>query len=135
MMITSFYFTHATGFKSGGFDLRGAGNPANFIFDEEESTNYEIGGKHTFLDGTLRFNWTVYRTEVEDLQVSANDPVLIQQIVAAADATSDGVEFDLLWAATDALTLSLVGAYTDATYDSFTGSCYLSQVENGQRMY
>lgn len=126
-----FYATHSTGFKSGGFDLRGAGNPASFIFDEEESTNYEIGGKHTFLDGSMRFNWTVFRTKVRGLQVSANDPVLIQQIVAQANATSDGVEFDILWAATESLTWSFVGAYTDARYDSFTGSCYLSQVETG----
>jgi len=126
------YFTYATGFKSGGFDLRGAGNPANFIFPEETSENFEIGGKHLFLDNTLRFNWAFYHTEVEDLQVSANDPVLIQQIVAAADATSEGVELDVLWATPiDGLSLSFVGAYTDAEYDSFTGSCYLSQVETG----
>jgi outer membrane receptor protein involved in Fe transport len=128
----NFYISTATGFKSGGFDLRGAGNPADFIFGEEESTNYEIGGRHTLLDGSLRFNWTIYHTEVDGLQVSANDPVLIQQIVASADATSEGIEVDLLWATPlEGLTLSLVGAYTDAEYDSFIGSCYLSQVENG----
>jgi len=122
----------ATGFKSGGFDLRGAGNPDNFIFDEEESTNFEIGGRHMLLDQSLRFNWTIYRTEVDGLQVSANEPVLIQQIVASADATSQGVEVDLLWAtALDGLTLGLVAAYTKAEYDEFVGSCYLSQVENG----
>lgn len=128
----NFYFTHATGFKSGGFDLRGAGNPANFIFGEEESTNYELGGKHLFLDNSLRFNWTIYRTEVEDLQVSANDPVIIQQIVAAADATSQGVELDLLWATPlEGLSLNFVGAYTDSEYDRFTGSCYLGQSASG----
>jgi outer membrane receptor protein involved in Fe transport len=127
-----FYFTHATGFKSGGFDLRGAGNPANFIFDEEESTSFEFGGKHTFLDDTLRFNWTLYHTEVDDLQVSANDPVLIQQVVAAADATSEGIELDVLWATPlEGLTLSFVGAYTDSEYDKFIGSCYLGQVQTG----
>ena len=126
------YVSTATGFKSGGFDLRGAGNPANFIFGEEESTNYEIGGKHTFLDGTFRANWAIYRTEVDDLQVSANDPVLIQQRVAAADVTSQGVELDLSWATpVDGLSFNLVASYTDAEYDEFIGSCYLSQVETG----
>ena len=126
-----FYFTHATGFKSGGFDLRGAGNPANFVFDEEESTSFEGGGKHTLLDGSLRANWTVFHTTVDDLQTAANDPVIIQQIVASADAETTGVELDLLWAATDALTLNFNGTYMDADYDRFIGSCYLSQVENG----
>ncbi len=129
---TKFYLSTATGFKSGGFDLRGAGNPASFIFPEEESTNFELGGRHLLADGSLRLNWTLYHTEVDDLQVSANDPVLIQQIVAAADATSEGVEVDLLWATpVDGLTLNLVTAYTKAEYDRFIGSCYLSQVENG----
>lgn len=127
-----FYVSTATGFKSGGFDLRGAGNPANFIFPEEESTNFELGGRHLFSQGSFRLNWTIYHTEVDDLQVSANDPVLIQQIVAAADATSEGVEIDLLWATPlDGLTVNLVTAYTKAEYDSFIGSCYLSQPENG----
>lgn len=127
-----YYLSTATGFKSGGFDLRGAGNPASFIFGEEESINYELGGRHLLLDGSFRFNWTIYQTNVDGLQVSANDPVLIQQVVASADATSSGVEVDLLWATpTDGLTLNFVAAYTDTEYDKFIGSCYLSQVETG----
>ncbi len=127
-----FYVSAATGFKSGGFDLRGAGNPANFIFGEEESANFEIGGRHTLADGSVRLNWTLFHTEVDGLQVSANDPVLIQQIVASADATSEGLELDFLWATpVEGLTLNIVSAYTKATYDRFVGSCYLSQVENG----
>jgi len=119
---SNLYVSTATGFKSGGFDLRGAGNPASFVF----------GGRHTLANGSLRFNWTLYHTEVDDLQVSSNDPVLIQQTVAAADATSQGVEVDLYWATpADGLVLSFVGAYTDSTYDDFVGPCYLSQVENG----
>ncbi len=124
-----FYITSATGFKSGGFDLRGAGNPDNFVFGEEETTNFEVGGKHYFLDNSIRFNWTIFHTEVEGLQVSANDPVLIQQVVASADATSEGLEVDLLWSTPiEGLNISFVGAYTDATYDEFLGSCYLGQV-------
>lgn len=126
-----FYFTNSTGFKSGGFDLRGAGDPDAFIFPEEETTNYEFGGKHTLFNGSLRVNWTLYRTEVENLQVSANDPIIIQQIVASADATSEGVELDMSWAPTDGLLLTFAGAYTDAKYDRFIGSCYLGQPETG----
>ena len=133
---SQYYLSTATGFKSGGFDLRGAGNPASFIFGEEESTNFEFGGRHLLLDGSLRFNWTIYHTDVDDLQVSANDPVLIQQVVASADATSEGVEIDLLWATpTDGLTLNFVAAYSDTEYDRFIGSCYLSQVETGEACF
>lgn len=126
-----FYVTYATGFKSGGFDLRGDGNPAKFVFGNEDSTNIEIGGKHTLANDSLRFNWAIFHMEVDDLQSSANDPVLIQQIVAQGDVTSEGVEVDLLWAVTDRLQLSFVGTYLDADYDRFIGACYLGQVETG----
>jgi iron complex outermembrane receptor protein len=128
---SNLYLTYATGFKSGGFDLRGAGDPAKFIFRPEESTNVEVGGKHTLADGSVRLNWAVFHTEVDDLQSAANDPIIIQQIVAQGDATSEGVEVDLLWAATDNLRFSFVGTWLDAEYDNFLGSCYLSQVETG----
>jgi outer membrane receptor protein involved in Fe transport len=128
---SNLYFTHATGFKSGGFDLRGAGDPSKFIFFPEESANYEIGGKHLLADGSVRFNWAIFHTEVDDLQGAANDPVIIQQIVAQGDVTSDGLELDLAWAVSDNFTFTFVGTYLDATYDDFESSCYLSQVENG----
>lgn len=121
------YVTSSTGFKSGGFDLRGAGDPARFVFGEEETTNFELGGKHTFADGTLRFNWTLFQTEVDDLQVSSNDPVLIQQVVSSADVTNSGLEYELIWAATDALQLSLVGAFLDSELDGFISECHAGQ--------
>lgn len=128
---SNLYLTYATGFKSGGFDLRGAGDPAKFIFRPEESTNIEVGGKHTLADGSVRFNWAIFHTEVDDLQSAANDPIIIQQIVAQGDATSEGVEVDLLWAATDKLRFSFIGTWLNAEYDNFLGSCYLSQPETG----
>ena len=128
---SNLYATIATGFKSGGFDLRGAGDPAKFIFRPEESTNFEVGGKHTLADGSVRLNWALFHTTVDDLQSAANDPVIIQQIVAQGDATSEGAEIDLLWAVSDNFRLSFTGTWLNAEYDDFVGSCYLSQVETG----
>jgi iron complex outermembrane receptor protein len=125
------YLLYATGFKSGGFDLRGAGDPSKFIFQPEETANLELGGKHTLANGSVRFNWAIFHTEVDDLQSAANDPVIIQQIVAQGDATSDGVELDLLWAVTDNFRVSFVSTWLDAQYDNFVGACYLGQPENG----
>ena len=119
-----YYVGTSTGFKSGGFDLRGAGDPANFIFGEEESTNYEIGGRHTLLDNSLRLNWTLYHTNIEGLQLSSNDPATITQTVVNGEATADGLEWDLVWAASENFNLSLAGAYLDATYDNFLAACY-----------
>ncbi len=119
-----YYVSTSTGFKSGGFDLRGAGNPANFVFDEEESTNYEIGGRHTLADNTVRLNWTLYSTNIEGLQLSSNDPATITQTVVNGEATAEGLEWDLVWAASDNLNLTFAGAYLDATYDNFLAACY-----------
>jgi len=122
------YFSAASGFKSAGFNIRANVNNAaaqqNFVFDEEESVNFEIGGKHDLLDGSLRFNWTIFNTEIDGIQLSANDPVNISQSVVNGDASAVGVEFDLLWAATDAWTLGLTGAFTKTEYDEFLGDCW-----------
>jgi iron complex outermembrane receptor protein len=125
------YVSYATGFKSGGFDLRGAGDPSKFIFLPEESALYEVGGKHTLADGSVRLNWALFYTDVDDLQAAANDPIIIQQIVAQGDATSKGLELDLLWVVTDNVRLSYVGTLLEAEYGDFLGSCYLSQPETG----
>ncbi len=128
---SNLYLTYATGFKSGGFDLRGAGDPSKFIFRSEESAMLEFGGKHTLANGSIRLNWAIFSTEVDDLQSAANDPVIIQQIVAQGDASADGVELDLAWAVTDNFRFSFVGTYLDATYGDFIGACWFGQVEIG----
>ncbi len=129
------YASVATGFKSGGFNLLG-GLPQDtiaqsFIFGDEQSTNYEIGGKHTLSDGALVFNWTVFRTEIDDLQVSSNDPNLIAQTINnAAGARSQGLELDTRWAPTNQMNFSLAAAWLDTEYTDFNGSpCYSGQTE------
>ncbi len=122
-----FYVSAATGFKSGGFDLRGAGDPTKFVFPKEESMQYELGGKHTLADGRLRVNWALFQLEIDDLQLSTNDPILIQQVVGQAEVTSKGFEWDTVWAVTDEFNLTWTGAYLDSTYDRFRSNCYLLQ--------
>jgi outer membrane receptor protein involved in Fe transport len=126
-----FYFTNSTGFKSGGFDLRGAGDPGKFVFPKESTEHFEIGGKHTFVDGSLRFNWAAFHTNVQDLQTSANDPLIISQIVAPANITSQGFEWDIQWVPVDNLLLTFTGTYAEAEYNRFFGACYLGQFETG----
>jgi outer membrane receptor protein involved in Fe transport len=122
------YISYATGFKSGGFDLRGFGDPDKFTFPHEASKSFEVGGKHTLFNNTFRVNWTAFYMTVDDLQISSIDPVLFQQIVANPDVKSKGVELDVVWAATDALTLTFAGAYLDAEYDGdFIATCFIGQ--------
>lgn len=125
------YLSAATGFKSSGFNIRqNVETPETqerFVFGEEESFNIELGGKHDLLDGSLRFNWTLYNTTIDGLQLSSNDPENVTQAVVNGDASATGLEFELTWAATDALTLGLNGAINDVEYDDFLAPCYDGQ--------
>lgn len=122
------YISGATGFKSAGFNIRSnVSDPVsqeNFVFAEEESINFEFGGKHELLDGSLRVNWTLFATEIDGIQLSSSDPVSLSQAVINGDATATGLEFDSLWAATDAWTLGLSGAFTETEYEEFLGDCW-----------
>lgn len=123
-----FYVSAATGFKSQGFNIRGNSNNAagqgNFVFDDEQSLNYEVGGKHELLDRSLRLNWTVYHTTIDGLQLASNDPVNISQAVVNGEASATGIEWDLMWALSDSFTLGFVGAYNNTEYDEFLGPCW-----------
>jgi outer membrane receptor protein involved in Fe transport len=87
---TMLYASFATGFKAGGFNLVSGLTQqiasTTFSFEPETTTNYELGGRHEIDVGAadLVFNWTFYRLEIEDQQVSSNDPVIIAQRVTNA---------------------------------------------------
>ncbi|MHA7899259.1 MAG: TonB-dependent receptor [Henriciella sp.] len=83
-------------------------NPGDIAqFDErqygpDQTTNYEIGAKTTWLDGALTFNGAIFFVEWTDPQVdsatvNANIPITIN----AAGAESTGIELQGSWAVTD----------------------------------
>jgi outer membrane receptor protein involved in Fe transport len=127
------YLSYAEGFKGGGYQLWPVGpgvlSAAQIEFDAEDATSIELGGKHTLLDKTLQFNWSIFQTEVEDLQVSAFDPQLTaQNIVNAAAVTSKGIEADFTWLPDNNHKIVVAAALLDATYDSYLGaSCWPGQ--------
>lgn len=106
-----------------GQDWRTCYDPTNpsddFEFDDEEVTAYEIGGKHTLLQGGMNFNWAAFYTEYDNLQTSIFKGIGFG-VTNAAEVTVQGIEFDLLWLAAENLTLGLNGAWLDAEYDSYS---------------
>jgi outer membrane receptor protein involved in Fe transport len=118
-----FYGSVRRGFKGGGFDhqLNASQEAAErgFQFDEEEVTAFEIGGKMTLLEGSAQLNWAVFRSEFDDLQISALQPDVSFQVGNAASAITQGVEVDGKWQATENFRLSAAVAYLDAEYDDF----------------
>lgn len=140
------YFTWSQGFKSGGFTSADDGNPFDlgvgefgpydptrpaddFEFDDEEVNAFEIGGKHTLLDGAMTLNWAAFHTEYENLQISIFKGVGFG-VTNAAETTVEGFEFELLWQALEGLQLGLSGSYLNAEYDSYpTAPCTAIQLD------
>ncbi|MDB5425188.1 MAG: hypothetical protein JWQ29_2604 [Phenylobacterium sp.] len=113
-----------TGFRSGGYALRGAA--LTFApYSAEKVTAYEIGSKNDFLDNRLRLNATVYLNKYKDLQrtVTQQDPQIgiIQSTFNAATATIYGVELEGVAKLNENWSVTAVYGYLHAKYDSFAG--------------
>jgi outer membrane receptor protein involved in Fe transport len=94
-------------------------NPSDdFEFEDEEVVAWEIGGKHTLLEGAMNLNWAAFYTEYDNLQTSIFKGVGFG-VTNAAEVTVQGLEFDLLWLVAEGLQVGLNGAYLDAEYDSY----------------
>jgi|GEM_PF-108125 len=130
---TMIFVTASTGVKGGGFDARYLNAPgANFEYDEESAKNFELGVKSTLLDGRMTLNATLFRTDVDDLQVSIFDGKTAFLVDNAGAMRAEGLEFDLKFAATENLTITAAGAYLDNRYTKFDNSpCWVSQTVDG----
>ncbi len=124
-----YYLNIARGFKGGGFNGQAAGPDAvalaTFQFEEEEVTAYELGAKLSFLDGSMQLNAALFRSEYDDLQVTSLGDDLTFNVGNASSAITEGLELDLKWRATEALTLNGIVTFLDSTFDDYTEApCY-----------
>ena len=140
------FFTYSRGYKSGGISLNrdAAGNalglgdpvlgcppggfpvpaspfcafaPADPTFEPEFADHYEIGFKSTLLDGRMRLNASLWKTDFEGLQLQTLRPDGSFQVVNVAGATSQGVELDVNLAATRYLDVFFAVQFLDADFD------------------
>ncbi|MCF6192786.1 MAG: TonB-dependent receptor, partial [Kangiellaceae bacterium] len=142
---TMVYGGVSTGFKAGGFNsfymnspTRGGGAFSDDVsFEDEQVTSFELGLKTTILDGSLDLNIAAFHSNFEDLQVSIFSGNTTFQVENAAEATTKGIEADIRWRATDALSVTASFAYTDFEFDDFqTQACRSSQfVAERERLY
>jgi len=153
------YASFSQGFKSGGFTAADDGNPGDltptsfpcapnpdftvdlsacydvtnpnddFEFGDEEVDAFELGGKHTLLDGGMTLNWALFYTEYTDLQTAIFEGLGFV-VKNAAGSEIYGLEVDALWQATDNLRVGANFAYLDATYTDFDdGPCTAIQLD------
>ncbi|MBX3706246.1 MAG: TonB-dependent receptor [Pseudomonadales bacterium] len=115
-----FYLSATTGWKSGGYNLgfRSTNNP---VYEPEEVLAFELGYKGRLLNDTMQLNGSVYNYIYDNRQSFTT--VLGQFGTGAAilnvpEQAVYGAEADVLWLATDQLTLGANASYTSAEFDS-----------------
>jgi iron complex outermembrane recepter protein len=98
------YVTWSKGFRPGGVNRNGGGTLPPYKPDF--LTNYELGWKTTWDNHRLRFNGAFFVEDWNDFQFSYLGPNSLTIIDNADQAQIKGLETDLEFAATEALTLS-----------------------------
>ncbi|MDD3763358.1 MAG: TonB-dependent receptor [Nevskiales bacterium] len=112
------FLTWTRGFKGGGFNAT-AESEDNLEFEAERAQSWEAGIKSRLLDRTLTFNATVYRTDIDNLQV-VDFTGFSYQVRNAAEARLQGVEADLRWLPPwEWLSVDLSAGWSRATYLSY----------------
>ena len=121
------YATYSEGFRPGGFN-RGNGilSPTSPLYgkftipsfyDSDNLKNYEIGWKTQWFDHRLQFNGAVYQENWSNVQLGIYDPSLYgnsEFIVNGPNYRVRGVEPDLIWRATDQLTINASAAWNSS---------------------
>lgn len=87
-------------------------------YDPDRLWNFEVGTKNQLLDRKLTLNADAYYIKWKNTQVAQNLQCGAQFISNAGGAISKGVELEIQAHPSDALDLTLGGAFTDATFDS-----------------
>lgn len=100
-----YYVTWSEGFRPGLLNRpAGTQNKAKTytipaVTDTDEVTNYEFGWKATLMDGSMRFNGSVFMSDITGLQSTIFDAAIVNLFFSdnAADAEILGVEGDFVY--------------------------------------
>jgi iron complex outermembrane recepter protein len=127
------YFSYSTGYKSGGFNSSGdTSNPDGSAgegteFEDEQAQAWELGVKSLLWQGRARLSTTLFRTELEDQQVTSFQGATFL-VSNAATLVSQGFEFDTEVALTQHWIVGGSLAYLDSQYGDYEGApCTIHQ--------
>jgi iron complex outermembrane receptor protein len=127
----------AKGFRPGSPNSAIPGTPA--VLQPDYLWDYEVGAKSAWFDGRLTADGSIYYIDWTNIQVVASTPATsvpptppnIPYLGNIGSAVSKGAELELQARPTEALALTLSGAYTDATY---TASNAQIGITDGERI-
>ncbi|QTA92561.1 TonB-dependent receptor [Desulfonema magnum] len=114
------YTSASKGYLVGGYNWLMNPTSETFDYDSEYTWNYELGIKTTCLKGKLIANLSVFYTDIEDKQVTEFDADTSSNTVTnAANAHSQGVEFQVRTMPVQGLEIVAGFGYTQAKFDEF----------------
>ena len=124
--VSMIYGLYSNGYRAGGFNGRvDSVETATIPYDPETVDNYELGYRSEWMQNRLIFNATGFYMDYKDKQEEIQQPSQtsgtgqVTRVVNAADATIKGLEFELMWLATERLTVRANLGLLDAEYDNF----------------
>ena len=119
------YLSATSGYRSGGYNL--VFFSATPTYAPEELVAYELGYKMHLFNGTVQLNGSFYLYDYETIHTVATEvtPPLIPgdgagtttSVLPAPSAEIMGIESELLWLATDRMTIGANFSYTPSEYD------------------
>ena len=120
------YAAYSTGFKSGGFDMRGVAteNPRTTEgYAPETVKTLELGWKLDLLSNRLRLNGALFRADYEDMQVTTqrvlDDGTTAGDVLNAGKSRIQGIELEASLALADNLTANANLGWVDAEFIEF----------------
>jgi iron complex outermembrane receptor protein len=115
------YALASQGFRPGGANdpsLQGVCPDAPPQYQSDSLWNYELGAKARWFDNRVTLNATVYHMDWSDTQIVVLSPVCAQTFIDnVGQATSEGIELELVALLTDGWELAAGAGFTDAKLD------------------
>lgn len=112
------YAKYSRGFRAGGYNSRGTKSIQVLPFDPEKVDAYELGLKSDFFNDSLRFNFALFRSDYDDIQlnqvVAVDNQFSVVKVNAGA-ARIDGAELEVT-AKWRRATIALAAGLIDARY-------------------
>lgn len=123
------YASATRGFKSGGWNARGAVGFDLQPFGPETLWAYEAGIRGDFLNDRLRFNATAFITDLEDLQTTSATPSGSFLTTNAGGLDVTGIEIETTWVPTDNWDVFFAAGFQDAEYKDLPTGCTAPNVD------
>lgn len=115
---TLVYASASKGFTPGGFDSV----QINGRYDKETVWNYELGIKAAIPEAHVVVNAAAYFYQYKNKQslvLAAISGGVPQYVVDSSDQKAHGLDLEMRWQPTSALSLGLAAAYIDSTYEKY----------------